>query len=63
MLALRALEIGPGDEVVVPANSFVATAEAVSLVGARPRFADVDPETQLITAATIEPALTSAVSA
>ncbi len=62
VLALRALEIGPGDEVVVPANSFIATAEAVSLVGARPRFADVDPETQLITAATIEPALTSAVS-
>ncbi len=62
VLALRALEVGPGDEVVVPANSFIATAEAVSLVGARPRFADVDPETQLITAATIEPALTSAVS-
>jgi dTDP-3-amino-3,4,6-trideoxy-alpha-D-glucose transaminase len=62
VLALRALQIGPGDEVVVPANSFIATAEAVSLVGARPRFADVDPETQLITAATIEPALTSAVS-
>ncbi len=62
VLALRALEIGPGDEVVVPANSFIATAEAVSLVGARPRFADVDPETQLITAATVEPALTSAVT-
>jgi dTDP-3-amino-3,4,6-trideoxy-alpha-D-glucose transaminase len=45
VLALRALEIGPGDEVVVPANSFIATAEAVSLVGARPRFADVDAET------------------
>ena len=62
VLALRALQIGPGDEVVVPANSFIATAEAVSLVGARPRFADVDPDTQLITAATIEPTLTSAVS-
>ena len=62
VLALRALGVGPGQEVVVPANSFIATAEAVSLVGARPRFADVDPETQLVTAATIEQALTAAVS-
>ena len=60
-LTLRALEIGPGDEVVVPANSFIATAEAVSLVGARPRFADVDRETQLMSAGTLEPALTPAV--
>ena len=60
-LALRSLGIGPGDEVVVPANSFIATAEAVSLVGARPRFADVDGETQLVTAATLEQALTPAV--
>lgn len=61
VLALRALGIGAGDEVVVPANSFIATAEAVSLVGARPRFVDVDLETQLITVETLEPALTSAV--
>src|SRR5436190_1040832 len=61
VLALRALGIGPGDEVVVPANSFIATAEAVSLAGARPRFADVDTHTQLVTVATIEPALTPAV--
>lgn len=60
-LSLRALEIGPGDEVVIPANSFIATAEAVSLVGAQPRFADVDPDTQLLTAATLERALTRAV--
>jgi len=56
-LALRALLIGPGDEVIVPANSFIATAEAVTLVGARPCFVDVDPDTALVTAAHIEPAI------
>jgi dTDP-3-amino-3,4,6-trideoxy-alpha-D-glucose transaminase len=49
-LALRALEIGPGDEVIVPTNSFIATAEAVSWVGATPKLVDVDPTTHLITA-------------
>jgi dTDP-3-amino-3,4,6-trideoxy-alpha-D-glucose transaminase len=49
-LALRALEIGPGDEVLVPTNSFIATAEAVSAVGATPRLIDVDPDSHLITA-------------
>lgn len=57
-LALRALEIGPGDEVIVPANSFIATAEAVSAAGATPRLVDVDPRTALLTAQTVEPALT-----
>ena len=57
MLAMRALDIGPGDEVLVPANSFIATAEAVSLVGATPRFIDVDPHTALITADTVEAAI------
>ena len=57
-LALRGLGIGPGDEVVVPANTFVATAEAVVLAGATPRFADVGPDTLLLTAATVEAALT-----
>lgn len=61
VLALRALGVGPGDEVVVPANSFIATAECVSLVGATPRFADVEEHSQLMTAETLEPVLTDAV--
>jgi dTDP-3-amino-3,4,6-trideoxy-alpha-D-glucose transaminase len=56
-LALRGLGVGPGHEVIVPANSFIATAEAVTLVGAAPRFVDVDPETALVTAELIAPAI------
>jgi dTDP-4-amino-4,6-dideoxygalactose transaminase len=47
-LILASLGIGPSDEVIVPANTFVATAEAVCAVGARPRFVDVLPDTLLI---------------
>ncbi len=57
-LALRALDIGPGDEVVVPTNTFVATAEAVVLAGASPRFADVDPDTLLLSPETLQQAIT-----
>ena len=57
-LALRALEIGPGDEVIVPTNSFIATAEAVSAVGATPRLVDVDEETALLNAEIVAAALT-----
>ncbi len=56
-LALRALEIGPGDEVIVPTNSFIATAEAVSAVGAIPVPVDVDPDSHLITAEHVAGAL------
>jgi dTDP-4-amino-4,6-dideoxygalactose transaminase len=47
-LALRALGIGAGDEVLVPANTFIATAEAVARTGATTRFVDVRPENGLI---------------
>ena len=57
-LALRALEVGPGDEVIVPANSFIATAEAVSAVGATPVPIDVDPDSHLITAELVAEAIT-----
>lgn len=57
-LALRASSIHPGDEVIVPANSFFATAEAVSNIGARPVFADVDPETFHLDASSVECCLT-----
>jgi dTDP-4-amino-4,6-dideoxygalactose transaminase len=57
-IGLRALGVGPGDEVVVPAFTFFATAEAVVAMGATPVFCDVDPETWCMTAATAEPAIT-----
>jgi dTDP-4-amino-4,6-dideoxygalactose transaminase len=56
-LAMVALGIGPGDEVVVPSLSFIATANAVRYVGARPVFADVDRETGNLTGKTISEVL------
>lgn len=47
-LILTGLGIGTGDEVIVPGNTFIATAEAVYATGARPRFVDVSPDTLLI---------------
>lgn len=58
-LALRALGIGPGDEVVVPAMTFIATAEAVVHVGATPVVADVNPVTLLIGPPQVEAVRTS----
>ncbi|TAP44763.1 DegT/DnrJ/EryC1/StrS family aminotransferase [Arthrobacter sp. S39] len=57
-LALIVAGIGPGDDVVVPSLSFVSTANAVTYVGARPVFCDVDPATGNVTAETIHAALT-----
>src|SRR5215210_4854864 len=58
VLALRALGVGPGDEVVVPSFTFYASAEAIPLTGARPVFCDVDPDTCCVTAETVRAALT-----
>ena len=57
-LALVVAGVEPGDEVVVPSFSFIATANAVTYVGATPVFADIDPETGNLTADTIKAALT-----
>jgi len=57
-LTLLALGIGVGDEVVVPTNTFVATAEAIVFAGATPRFADVDPQTLLLTPESLEEVMT-----
>ena len=57
-LALVVAGIGPGDEVVVPSLSFIATANAARYVGAVAVFADVDEATQNLTSATVEPCLT-----
>lgn len=56
---LRALGIGPGDEVIVTPRSFVASAGVVALVGAKPVFAEVDPDSQNITAVSIEAVLSA----
>lgn len=58
-LAVLALGIGPGDEVIVPAYTFPATANAVELAGARAVLADVDPETFLVDPESVAAALTS----
>ncbi len=57
-MALRALGVGPGDEVVLPANTFVATAEAVVRAGARPVLVDVDDAALLLDPSLVAPALT-----
>lgn len=57
-IALRAMGVGEGDEVVVPSFTFYASAEAIPPTGATPVFCDVDPETYCLTAETVRAALT-----
>jgi dTDP-4-amino-4,6-dideoxygalactose transaminase len=57
-LALMAADIGPGDDVILPANTYIATALAVSAVGARPTLVDCDPQTYNIDVNLIESAVT-----
>jgi len=58
-MLLRAYEIGPGDEVVTAANTYIATALAIMAVGARPVLVDMDPVTYNVNAGAIEAAITS----
>lgn len=55
ILGLKACGIGPGDKVIVPSFSFIATADAVSALGAEPVFVDIDPETFNLDPSLIEP--------
>ena len=57
-IALRAMGVGPGDEVVVPSFTFYASVEAIPPTGARPVFCDVDPDTFCVTAASVAAVLT-----
>jgi dTDP-3-amino-3,4,6-trideoxy-alpha-D-glucose transaminase len=57
-IALRAMGVGPGDDVVVPSFTFYASAEAIPPTGARPVFCDIDLETFCVTAETVKAALT-----
>jgi dTDP-3-amino-3,4,6-trideoxy-alpha-D-glucose transaminase len=58
-IALRALGVRPGDEVVMPSFTFYATAEAAINAGAKPAFCDIDLDTFCVTAETVRPALSS----
>ena len=58
ILSVHSLGIGPGDEVIVPSFTYIATADAVSLLGARPVFVDVDPDTFTLDIAQVAAKLT-----
>lgn len=57
-LALKALGVGPGDEVITVSHTYIATAEAISFAGATPVFVDIEPDTMLMDARLLEAAIT-----
>jgi len=57
-IALKALNIGPGDEVITPSLTWVSTVNLITLAGATPIFADIDKDTLMITADTVKPLIT-----
>src|ERR687894_2215843 len=58
-IALRAAGVAPGDDVVMPSFTFYATAEAALVIGARPVFCDIDPDTFCVTPDTVRAAITT----
>ncbi len=58
-IIMRALDIGPGDEVITVSHTFIATTEAIVLLGAKPVFVDIDPKTYLMDVTQVEAKITS----
>ena len=58
LIALMALEVGPGDEVVTVSYTWISTAEVIAVVGAKPVFVDIDPDTWNMDSAQLEGAIT-----
>jgi len=58
-ILLKALDIGPGDEVVTPSMTWVSTVNLITLAGAKPIFADIDRDTLMVTAETVAPCLSA----
>ncbi|MEM9490098.1 MAG: DegT/DnrJ/EryC1/StrS family aminotransferase, partial [Myxococcota bacterium] len=59
LMALRLRGVGPGDEVIIPSHSFIATGNAVLLLGATPVFADIDDDTMVLDPARVAAAITA----
>ena len=58
-IALMALNVGPGDEVITPGFTYIATAETVAVLGAKPVYVDIDPKTYNLDPRLLEEAITS----